>query len=304
MNTILPEELLKNKIEYRERLEDFISRRKTLREYGRCLNLLALDDKLPKAFGREKEILEISKILLRRNKPNPLLVGEAGVGKTAVVEQLARYMTEDFIEKITRGEDTPYPTIIIDLPLGSIVAGTKYRGDFEERFRNVINEVMSASNGKIVLFIDEIHSILTCGTGSNEGLSAGNILKPVIARGDVAVIGATTTDEVSFIRQDKALMRRFSLVTVNEIVGNRAVTCLKNIIEDYENYFNILLDTDVNEEELYELVKNVSSERVFPDNIIDVIDESMAAAKYEGRDIVTMKDLKVALSRQTGMLII
>ena len=101
MNTILPEELLKNKIEYRERLEDFISRRKTLREYGRCLNLLALDDKLPKAFGREKEILEISKILLRRNKPNPLLVGEAGVGKTAVVEQLARHMTEDFIEKIT-----------------------------------------------------------------------------------------------------------------------------------------------------------------------------------------------------------
>lgn len=189
--------------EYARELRRLNNENEFLSKYSRNLNLLALNGELAMTYGREKEVTEISTILLRRTKPNPLLIGVAGCGKTAIVEELARKFVN---ERLTTGN--PHTPVIYDLSLNSLVSGARYRGDFEERLQAVMETVKK--NKDIIVFIDEIHSLNSIGNAEG-AISAGQILKPSLARGEIRCIGATTIDEYKeYIATDKALTRRFS----------------------------------------------------------------------------------------------
>lgn len=295
-NPNAPTEKELNKKEYARELHRLNNENKFLSKYSRNLNLLALNGELAMTYGREKEVTEISTILLRRTKPNPLLIGVAGCGKTAIVEELARQLVNEHL-----ATGNPHTPVIYDLSLNSLVSGTKYRGDFEEKLQAVMETVKK--NKDIIIFIDEIHSLNFIGNAEG-AISAGQILKPSLARGEFRCIGATTIDEYKeYIATDKALTRRFSVVNVSPISGTARENCVTNILSEYGRYFGI--DTvEVKTETLLTIIDNCIPNTVFPDNIIDIIDETLATAKANKRTEVNDDDMKRTASRQHNIIII
>lgn len=244
---------------------------KSILKYTRSLTKLASQNKLDPVIGRDNEISRIIQILSRRTKNNPILIGEAGVGKTAIVEGLAIRMSTGNVPESLREKE------LVSLDLGLLIAGTKYRGEFEERLKNILKEIERA-DGKIILFIDEIHSIV--GAGAAEGsLDASNMLKPALARGELRAIGATTMKEYQkYIEKDPALTRRFQPVFVNEPSLNDAVTILRGLKEKYELYHGVRITDDA-----IIAAVNLSSryiaDRFLPDKAVDLIDESASHLK-------------------------
>ena len=238
-----------------------------LKQYGKNLCELAKDGKFDPVIGREHETDRLVRVLSRKNKNNPCLVGEAGVGKTAIVEGLAQRIINNEIPPILKNK------VIISIDLTSMVAGAKYRGDFEERIKNIINE--AAKHKQIILFIDEIHTIV--GAGAAEGaIDAANILKPQLARGDLQVIGATTLDEYrKYIERDAALERRFQPIRINEPCESDAVRMLTALKKRYEEHHSV----DIDESAITECValsNRYINDRFLPDKAIDVLDEACA----------------------------
>lgn len=241
------------------------SKTPVLDNFGRDLTELAEQDKLDPVVGREKEIERVSQILSRRKKNNPLLIGEPGVGKSAIAEGLALRIVQKKVSRIL------YNKRVITLDLASLVAGTKYRGQFEERMKAVMNEL--EKNKDVILFIDEIHTIVGAG-GATGSLDASNMFKPALARGEVQCIGATTLDEYrQYIEKDGALERRFQKVIVAPTSIDETIEILKNIRERYEDHHNVSY-TDEALEACVSLTNRYISDRFLPDKAIDALDEA------------------------------
>jgi ATP-dependent Clp protease ATP-binding subunit ClpB len=244
---------------------------KAISKYTRNMTALARDNKLDPVIGRDMEIGRVIQILSRRTKNNPILIGEAGVGKTAIAEGLAvRMASGDVPESLKEKE-------LVSLDLGSLVAGTKYRGEFEERLKNILKEI-ERSDGKIILFIDEIHAIV--GAGAAEGsLDASNMLKPALARGELRAIGATTLKEYQkHIEKDPALSRRFQPVFVNEPSLDDTVAILRGLKEKYELYHGVRITDDALLAAVT-LSSRYITDRFLPDKAVDLIDESASFLK-------------------------
>lgn len=244
-----------------------------LSRYARNLVEAARQGKLDPVIGRDDEIRRVLQILSRRTKNNPILIGEPGTGKTAIVEGLAeRVMRGDVPENLKEKE-------LYSLDMGALVAGAKYKGEFEERLKSVINEV-THSDGKIILFIDEIHTLV--GAGKSEGaMDAANILKPALARGELRSIGATTLDEYQkYFEKDKALERRFQTVMVNEPDVEDSISILRGIKEKYENHHRVRIQDDAVIAAV-KLSDRYISDRFLPDKAIDLMDEAAAKLRIE-----------------------
>ena len=241
-----------------------------LSKFGTDLTQMAKDGKLDTVIGREQEIERAITVLCRRTKSNPVLIGEAGVGKTAIVEGLATRVAKNDVPGKLIGKR------IYQVDLSSVVAGTKFRGEFEERIKGIIDEAVSDES--VILFIDELH--LLAGAGSAEGsMDAANILKPALARNSMRLIGATTLDEYrKNIEKDKALARRFQTVMVNEPSPTITLRILKGIKKHYENYHQVVISDEILEEAIT-LSQRYISDRFMPDKVIDVIDEASAIAR-------------------------
>ena len=241
------------------------SKTPVLDNFGRDITDMAINDKLDPVVGREKEIERVSQILSRRKKNNPLLIGEPGVGKSAIAEGLALRIIQ---KKVSR---TLYNKRVVTLDLASLVAGTKYRGQFEERMKAVMNELQK--NNDIILFIDEIHTIVGAG-GATGSLDASNMFKPALSRGEIQCIGATTLDEYrQHIEKDGALERRFQKIIVEQTTQDETLEILKNIKEKYENHHNVNY-TDEALKSCVELTYRYVSDRFLPDKAIDALDEA------------------------------
>ena len=249
----------------------------SLEKYAKNLVEQARSGKLDPVIGRDEEIRRVLQILSRRTKNNPILIGEPGTGKTAIVEGLA--------ERIVRGDvpENLKSKQLYSLDMGALVAGAKYKGEFEERLKSVIKEVTNA-NGQIILFIDEIHTLV--GAGGGEGaMDAANILKPALARGELRAIGATTLNEYQkYFEKDKALERRFQTVMVNEPDEVDAISILRGIKERYENHHKVRIQDDACIAAV-KLSERYISDRFLPDKAIDLMDEAAAKLRME-RDSV------------------
>lgn len=241
-----------------------------LEEYGRNLNQMAKEGKIDPVIGRSQEIERVIQILIRRTKNNPVLIGEPGVGKTAIAEGLAQRIVSGDVPELLKDKE------IFNVDMGGLVAGSKYRGDFEERVKNIIDEVKKRKN--VILFIDEMHTIV--GAGSAEGsLDAANILKPELARGDLQVIGATTLDEYrKYIEKDAALERRFQPVTVDEPNVDDAIEILRGIKDKYEAYHKVAIEDDAVVSAV-KLSDRYINDRQLPDKAIDLIDEACSRVR-------------------------
>ena len=234
---------------------------------------MARSGKIDPVIGRDEEIRRAIQVLSRRNKNNPVLIGEPGVGKTAIVEGLAgRILAGDVPESIKNKE-------IHTLDMGALISGTKYRGEFEERLKALIEEV-SKSDGKIILFIDEIHNVV--GAGNTEGsMDAANLLKPALARGDLRLIGATTLKEhQKYIEKDSALERRFQPVFIGEPSPDDALTILRGLSEKYEVHHGIRI-TDQALVAAVQLSNRYIADRFLPDKAIDLMDEACSKLRLE-----------------------
>jgi len=249
---------------------------KTLTKFTRNLTKLANENKLDPVIGRDNEIRRIVQILSRRTKNNPILIGDAGVGKTAIAEGLALRIAQGDIPGSLKDKE------LVSLDLGLLVAGTKYRGEFEDRLKSIIKEIQQ-SNGKIILFIDEIHTIV--GAGAAEGsMDASNMLKPALARGELQAIGATTLQEYQkYIEKDPALTRRFQPVNVSEPSIDDAVAILRGLKEKYELYHGVkIIDEAI--VSAVNLSSRYITDRFLPDKAIDLIDEAASALKISLED--------------------
>ena len=245
---------------------------KLLDQFGRNLTKLAADSKLDPVVGRETEIERIMQILSRRTKNNPILIGEPGVGKTAVVEGLAQRITNADVPELLKGKQ------IYTLDLAALVAGSKYRGEFEERLKKVMKEI--TQRGDIILFIDEIHNLV--GAGAAEGaIDAASILKPALARGELQTIGATTLDEYrKYFERDSALERRFQQIRVDQPSTEESVQILKGLRDRYEAHHKITI-TDEALEAAAELADRYISDRFLPDKAIDLVDEAASRMRIK-----------------------
>lgn len=245
----------------------------SLNKYAKNFNELAAEGKLDPVIGRDEEIRRVLQILSRRTKNNPILIGEPGVGKTAIAEGIAhRIISGDVPENLM--DKTLY-----SLDMGALVAGAKYKGEFEERLKSVVNEV-TKSDGQIILFIDEIHTLV--GAGGGEGaMDAANILKPALARGELRAIGATTLNEYQkYFEKDKALERRFQKVMVEEPDTESAISILRGIKDKYEFHHKIRIKDEAIIAAV-EMSQRYISDRFLPDKAIDLIDEASAKLRME-----------------------
>lgn len=249
-----------------------------LDKYGRDLNILAQEEKIDPVIGRNREIERVIQILSRRTKNNPILIGEPGVGKTAVTEGLAQRLINGNIPKVLASKH------IISLNMASLVAGTKYRGDFEDRLKKIIDEIIENKN--IILFIDEMHTLI--GAGAAEGsMDAANILKPALSRGEIQVIGATTLKEYKkYIEKDSALERRFQTIMVNEPSVEDAISILKGIRNKYEE-FHCAKITDEAIKAAVKISQRYITDRFLPDKAIDLMDEASAKVRLKTVNIPT-----------------
>ena len=248
----------------------------TLDQYSRDLTALAREGKLDPVIGRSEEITRVVQILSRRTKNNPCLIGEPGVGKTAIAEGLALKIVEGSVPKTIEGKR------VVTLDLSGMVAGSKYRGEFEERIKKVIGEVIE--DGNILLFLDELHTLIGAG-GAEGAIDASNILKPSLARGEIQLIGATTLEEYrKYVEKDAALERRFQPVTVEEPTEAQAIAILKGIKEKYEEHHHVT----ISDEAIIAAVKMSSryiNDRFLPDKAIDVMDEAASKIRISGLTI-------------------
>lgn len=325
----IAEEALREEI---ARLNGMDRRLDDLSRYGRNLNLQALCGDIAPVFNRETEVESIMKLLLRRTKPNILLTGPAGCGKTAIAEALASHIANQRLEWIAEQDkaDKAYsralkkcavdeetgellnppaePTIpkpplcdaiVYELSMNSVVSGSKYRGEFEEKLEKVL--ALCKADRNVILFIDEIHQINAIGQA--EGASnMGQILKPAMARAEVRIIGATTTEESAILKKDKALARRFSEIEVRPLTGETAVTTAESILADYEKYHGIKV-LGITAKNILEMV-NFHIGGVFPNNFIDAIDEAMSGARYGGETAITAEEIKSTIGRMSGRIIL
>mgnify|MGYP004507369363 FL=1 len=252
----------------------------TLNQYGKNLTALAKESKLDPVIGRKNEIQRIIEILSRRTKNNPVLIGEPGVGKTAVVEGLAQMIVDNKVPEILKNKK------VVSLDMSAMIAGAKYRGDFEERLKNVLQEIKKAGN--IILFIDEMHTII--GAGAAEGaMDAANILKPLLSRGEIQIIGATTLNEYrKHIEKDAALERRFQTVIVDEPTTEDTVKILRGLKDKYEAHHKVKI-TDEAIKAAVDLSERYINDRFLPDKAIDLIDE--ACSKIKLRTVTMPKNI-------------
>jgi len=257
-----------------------------LEKHGRNLTKLAKEGKLNKIIGREEELQRLIQILLKKTKNNPILIGEPGVGKTAIVEGLAYKIANNEIKELQNKQ-------IIELTVSSILAGTSLRGELEKKLEDLIKQL--ENNDNIILFIDEIHTIMLDNTISN-------VLKPALARGQLTIIGATTTEEYyKYIEKDPALERRFQPILINEPTLEQTLQILENIIPSFEQHHNVKYDKEM----LFNLIKlsqRYIPNRNLPDKVIDLIDEAATYVKTEkNKNIVELEDIKEIISKQTGI---
>lgn len=262
-----------------------------LDKYSVDLISLANEERFDGAIGREKETDRLIEILCRRNKNNPCLIGEAGVGKTAIIEGLAIKIAKGEIDEFLKDKR------ILSLDLSQLLAGSKYRGDFEDRLKKCIKAIKDSKN--IILFIDEVHMIV--GAGAAEGaIDAANILKPLLARGEIQLIGATTMEEYrKYIEKDAALARRFQPIIVNEPTEEEAINILNNVSKKYEIFHGVEISKEAVEAAVRLSVKYVP-EKFLPDKAIDLIDEASARVKIKNEEkIVNKQDVEMVISNLT-----
>ena len=268
----------------------------SLNKFAKNLNQLAHQNKLDPVIGRTDEIRRVLQILSRRTKNNPILIGEPGVGKTAIAEGLAHRIIKGDIPENLKSKT------IYSLDMSSLIAGAKYKGEFEERLKSVVKEVINAE-GEIILFIDEIHTLV--GAGASEGaMDAANILKPALAKGDLRLIGATTLDEYQkYIEKDKALERRFQKVLIDEPTNDSAIAILRGIKDRYENHHKVKIKDNAIISAV-ELSRRYISDRFLPDKAIDLIDEAASKirlvinSKPEKLEILEKKILQLEIEKE------
>ncbi|MBB1579282.1 MAG: AAA family ATPase [candidate division SR1 bacterium] len=262
-----------------------------LSKYGKDITQLAQEGKLDPVIGRDEELRRLMQILSRRTKNNPVLVGEPGVGKTAIIELLAQQIIKDDVPDMLKHKK------IIELDIGALMAGSKYRGDFEERMKAILKEV-EKSDGNIILFIDEIHMVV--GAGKTEGaMDMANMIKPALARGKIKVIGATTLNEYrQYIEKDGALERRFQPILVNEPTKEDTIAILRGIKPVYETHHGIKI-TDDAVLSAVDLSSRYITDRKLPDKAIDLLDEAAARVKMR---VTTMPEEILQLEKQIHTL--
>ena len=245
-----------------------------LSKFANNLNEMASNGKLDPVIGRDEEIRRVLQILSRRTKNNPILIGEPGVGKTAIAEGIAhRIVSGDVPENLKTRK-------VFSLDMGALIAGAKYKGEFEERLKSVVKEVIK-SDGEIILFIDEIHTLVGAGGGGEGAMDAANILKPALARGELRAVGATTLNEYQkYFEKDKALVRRFQTVLIDEPETDDAISILRGIKEKYETYHKVLIKDEAIIAAV-ELSQRYITERQLPDKAIDLIDEAASKLRME-----------------------
>jgi len=266
-----------------------------LDEYCTNLNELVRDGKIDPVIGRASEIADMTQILARKNKCNVMLVGDPGVGKTAIAEGIAYNIVHDDVPKFLRGHE------VYSLNIGSLLAGTKYRGDFEERLQEIMNA--ATEQGNVILFIDEAHQMNGAGSGSNSSVDLSNMIKPALARGDFKVIASTTWEEYTkHFEKDRALMRRFNRVSVGEPSIEDCKTIMLGIKSNYETFHNVKI-TDAAVIEAVMLSHRYQADKRLPDKAIDLIDSAAALRRTQSRGsrTIDVAQIRRELSRITGI---
>lgn len=283
---------------------------KELSRYATNMNLEYLNGKYDKCVCRDNEICRIGEILLRKNKSNPVLIGKAGVGKTAIVEGMVAQITEIKKRSLSNKRLQNHPLvdkIVYNVSLNSLIAGTRYRGEFEERLEKIIE--VAKNNKNVILFIDEIHMVVGLnGSGEAGTVSTSQYLKQPFSRGEISVIGATTTDEYKIITSDKALERRFAPVQVNEFSAKSMKGLLPTIRKTYSDFHNANISEEIMEKTLQNCEIAYSGSKTYPDKLIDIIDETMARVRLHNptkkKITISINDINKTIFNQTGKIIV